>query len=1014
MVNTIREGDRSLVRVDYSSLLKAILERLQTTNLWRISSNGKQLFIDVDEIAYSLATQGGIEMPLGSNWRGAKVATTHLTESSKDSFVSCNREIRACLEKCLDSWLQERNYQFREDFVRELWTALNQFQGKVGNQISLSYDFNKDYPGLSKQRLTLKHEDEDYPFLKFHRLTISIENTPGQFDLRLKESLKAHIASDFNGSSSKDEAEELLEELYGDRNKPDSDWYRLKRLMDEEAIPKVQRAAKIKYLEYLWEHIGENANAIYLEVLIRRLQALERYINDVDKSDGDYEVSYGGISCNLKVVFSRAEAFDSLPIIPQIDGNLGEIRDENKDELNFVFGLKLKLAGKVQSEDGKTVLDYNLGLIDPESKQHKAGLEYEDGKRKEGFVKKIIRLVVLYFFVFAGNDPKKQGYDLESDLEYEVIDKFAANILPVLKDSDENKKHSLFKGIVKGVREYGAETKIYKLRDLLQQTKSKASKLRSSRVYPIQINVKQGVLETDIEKIDEGSTLFCNGLRENKTALKYISVGEASIDTSSLCYLSGNIKIDEIGYFETTDNQEFSLEYAAGNFPAIPVVLYPQVEKCRKILEKSFQDKKLILFPYQNERLKQDVFQDSQANEAFIYRFVFLLLSYISLKILLDTATEKLNKKLFLPIIRLHLGDKQHPLKAEVFLRDNFAILAHLFNVNHRANTQGFRVKDVKAYKMKNGLSSLYNVLPKKFKFTNPPINPKLNKLAIVVVSSRECDRTWRGESQKSNLTGEIIKIDRKEDGSILVYTSKTISEHYNTNRLYRNPDTLVAEVETLYKNGYQHILYIAKSPYSQTLNLTATEKDNFYFMSPEVIRNLKGEQEDLKIYPVFFDKYYVVSLKETLRKSFYIQDAEELTDVVNDPTKQIAVFFNLFNGIKVGGREKYYNGVISYSTLLNVYEQNLLDTSDIYAGLIDNDADRSLKNEILQLLTLFHFSRYEAANKDIQLKLDPYTNIIGDKSVGALSIFPHAEATVEFNGLAFLNEVNDALDAKL
>ena len=39
---------------------------------------------------------------------------------------------------------------------------------------------------------------------------------------------------------------------------------------------------------------------------------------------------------------------------------------------------------------------------------------------------------------------------------------------------------------------------------------------------------------------------------------------------------------------------------------------------------------------------------------------------------------------------------------------------------------------------------------------------------------------------------------------------------------------------------------------------------------------------------------------------------------------------------------------------------------------------------------------------------------IIGDKSVGALSMFPHAEPTVEFNCLAFLNQVNDALDAKL
>ena len=104
----------------------------------------------------------------------------------------------------------------------------------------------------------------------------------------------------------------------------------------------------------------------------------------------------------------------------------------------------------------------------------------------------------------------------------------------------------------------------------------------------------------------------------------------------------------------------------------------------------------------------------------------------------------------------------------------------------------------------------------------------------------------------------------------------------------------------------------------------------------------------------------------------------------------------------------------MSYSTLLNIYEQNILDTNDIYAGLIDNDRDRGLKYEILQLLTLFHFSRYEADNKDIQLKLDPYQKIIGDDSIGELSLFPHVKPDKQINLMAFLNEVNYALDANL
>ncbi|BAU66139.1 hypothetical protein STA3757_35410 [Stanieria sp. NIES-3757] len=133
------------------------------------------------------------------------------------------------------------------------------------------------------------------------------------------------------------------------------------------------------------------------------------------------------------------------------------------------------------------------------------------------------------------------------------------------------------------------------------------------------------------------------------------------------------------------------------------------------------------------------------------------------------------------------------------------------------------------------------------------------------------------------------------------------------------------------------------------------------------------------------------------------------------DQSKKVAVFFNLFNNIQIGNQEdRYYNGVISYSTLLNVYDRNIVDTGEIYADLINNDQEQGLKTEILQLLTLFHFSRYEADVKDIQLKLDPYQNIIGDQSVGALSTFPHMQPKVQFNLLAFLNEVNDALNANI
>ncbi|EAZ92952.1 hypothetical protein [Crocosphaera chwakensis] len=119
-------------------------------------------------------------------------------------------------------------------------------------------------------------------------------------------------------------------------------------------------------------------------------------------------------------------------------------------------------------------------------------------------------------------------------------------------------------------------------------------------------------------------------------------------------------------------------------------------------------------------------------------------------------------------------------------------------------------------------------------------------------------------------------------------------------------------------------------------------------------------------------------------------------------------VFFNLFNGITVGNdKSKSYNGVISYTTLLNIYNDTGHEKS-IYQGLINNT---KLKQDILNYLALFHFSRYEAASKMINLKLDPYQNLIGDNSVAALSMLKHSNRNIDFNSLAFLTEVRRFLN---
>ena len=102
-----------------------------------------------------------------------------------------------------------------------------------------------------------------------------------------------------------------------------------------------------------------------------------------------------------------------------------------------------------------------------------------------------------------------------------------------------------------------------------------------------------------------------------------------------------------------------------------------------------------------------------------------------------------------------------------------------------------------------------------------------------------------------------------------------------------------------------------------------------------------------------------------------------------------------------------FYNGVVTYSALLNAYP-DIIDDHEIMNALV---RPGSLKNSVLNSLALFHYYRYESSS-NISFKLDPYERIIGDKSVGAKSLFNGIYGRVRFNALAFAAEVSAVLEA--
>jgi hypothetical protein len=1058
-MNTINETSDQLITADYTELLKKLEQTLKQPSkpLFIFSKKAASLSINIDGIATDLARNlGSLPDPLQGNAYYAQAATVNFSSSFKNNFSDqikqLQDQVRAQLQLAAQKTILSSPRQALLKMVRPLAT----FNGK-GNRFGLEFSFERQ-DALEKERLTFRQTNLNYPtsisgstpLLNLHRLTITVKGRSGdqhELDQQILNGLRTFSNTRLTSNASEDEVDELedlLENLKKNKDK-DSDLSRLRELVNTEGLGKLKKEAKLCYLEFLLNYAGtSNPDGLrYLEDLIRRLRSLESYLNREDLPDDHFDVSYGDQTFNLRNIFAREDAFDSLPIVPVLQGHLGETTDESRGEISFIFGLKLKLNGRVQAfpHDGKVLhtFEYYLSMLDlyqdGQSQTERNGVKPSSRRFKQFQPEKTFRVVALYFWVF----------NQFGDLDYDPQPDFEKYLLETLREASDKEKRYRLRQIKNHLldkrhdptpaRQQQLGFKLVKLKALLKTVLKRQATLETTE-YPLHVSIRSGILQSDRRAILRVGSFFQPALRDNpKAALKYLVVGEPRAETDSLLKLRASLTISNPQFCNTGETQKFTVQHVIKDLEVLPVLLTPRHENGRKVYENFFAQHPLIILPYDHEFLKTIEVTDYTEPAAFCYRFTYQLLSYICLKVVLEELD---NSNLFLPIVRLHLQGQQSvpdTRSEESFIHASSKVLAHILNEDCRVNSQGFDINELAEhlkrqqdtvtgtkpviltqpkrynYTVPNGLSSLYSILPRRFEFQKKEDTPTLDKLAILVVSSRKSDVKWGGTYHISTLMGEVIGLERVGEKGVQVQTLRTFSANYTSTTLFREPTALLDEMSRLYKEGYRHCIYIAKSPYSSTLHLTRKTEDEdeeLFFLSRSIIKGLKIGKSDLKIYPVFFDKYPVVRLSDPKTTSLYIQDIQELSQLVEDPAQRSVVFFNLFNGRMVGSDEdRQYNGVVSYATLLNMYK-NILDEQEIRQGLI---APGPLRDSVLQYLTLLHFARFEKA-RDISLKLDPYQGIIGTESIGPLAMFPHMSGRTEFNALAFLTEVRRALNA--
>ncbi|MBE3568313.1 MAG: hypothetical protein IMW90_21555, partial [Thermogemmatispora sp.] len=673
-MSTLRERQHHLAPVNYSRLLETIgqhLQRLQQDKRLvgtegAILQLGRQrLSFNLDEIAWEIAREvanqtENFPYPFENSY-GTSYASVHFADDKARS------QFRSQLEQHIMQPLHEafnevcrRHKQTPEQCANNLLQPLSTFSierfGQFDPQKPPETINNLRYPlekptAVQRRRLHFQKQPglATETRLKGHKLTIDVQGISALKD-NIQEGIKTHLETyRDSGQAEEEELKEALAFLKQEEGPVAERIGLLCETITDEALARIQRTARLHYLAYIRESLisdpkagePERRAARLLQTLIGRLRALEAYIQR--HPDSHYIVSYGTSSqqrLNLRDLFSRADAFDPLPIFGEVAGQLGEIINEQQGLKRFIHGLRLKLNGNVHVHggEGEPSFDFHLALLQPGSPAFKRRRqEAESNGTLEAFYTRIIRVAVLYFFAFKRwEDPT---YQPEHDFEQEL--------LPILRAGSQEEKEATLQRLAAELEPPEAQDQgfnkstsalLQELRTTLVASLKKSA--NQSRTYraDLVVSLSASVLARDPERIfvhhqffnEEISSLERERRRE---LLKYISIEEASISSHVLCKLDVSLQIEPL-YFLKREHTEgeaetissYHMSYDYHQLQALPIIFLPieaeqqQQLRSKELFQKRFGGLKYIALGYGSHYKGAAV----RSEGAFVYRFTYL------------------------------------------------------------------------------------------------------------------------------------------------------------------------------------------------------------------------------------------------------------------------------------------------------------------------------------------------------------------------------------------------------
>ena len=1006
-------------KIDLTHVIKPIIECLQQGENSLLKEHEGKIYVMTDKIIRSIIDNktdvNGMrkEGHLFSDlyWASA-VATLHKNAKAADNQMKQIAHLEEVIYDRLQSLLSEseKKADFFGQSASSYFDALTALAGKkneIGTTLQSAVfpdaQLLKEYPGtkaiLRVPRHTIQMKGElSYAFVK-----------------AVKQVMKKRLSRE---EIEEDEIDAIIRTLEKGLDDNTSQLSPALKVFDENAYGRIRRTYACSVLEKMVPALENNSPAISYIRRVSDFNELVQYtLPDSGLSAEDFVLEFpnydggGTMNFDLMIEFSRADALNKLPFWFSFSELLFE--KTKTENITTTLGQHFKMNGQVMSEGFDSVFEFHVNKLTT-----MANLLKEEARAKgEGFpdeseIRKALRIAVLYYVVFR-NDPDMPRSALAN---YKAFKKQVTNWVASKVGLDE---------ILTQIAKLLSGKTTIDNNSAIRQAFKKLLQSRQPENFPpkqkLYLTISRDILNNTAGMKAGNPIVPVPSQQYDTSYLRYLTVTRfSSADSDAL--LKEEIRFTESLRYLTLpkNNQVRNREMNREIDRNVLGVLFTPKDNEMRYFALPFKTFTNLIISYDRNQINGTQFaKDDYDYLTGLARLIYVLLVYGVLKAverlereyqqsLLETTDDNSLKhanRTMMLMLSLFPDEEKH------FTHDAHKAIEHIIRQHMPTKSQGFRLtrtkswdnqviqsqdikktaidfieKELKDYRATNiigGLSSGLDAL------WHLPDEPSLKKVALIVVTSRACDKTRQDSeiADRKVMFGEIHRFEHETQHDELG-TVKHFYRHQPVEAFcddmdaadsFKNPSVLFSTIRQLDKEDYRDVIVVTKVPFTRRIRMTTDE--NTAYTNPKIIQELSDEMPKLRIYPLFTQKSSGVRLppKQPKQPMFIPHDPNYEWQILDESDNTLFRAASVLTNRIVGKEDdRMHSGITDY--LFRWYPETAPIQSQAMAALTSTGKDQACLHEILRFLHANAFEQVIGNKKNaLDAKLDALESIIGD-----------------------------------